>query len=91
MPRPSLVALQDILKDRAFVVGLEINLLQPRMAEFVHAHVVLRPEFDGRLDLATDDRTDVGLGDADNPLRDAVLLLVEHLLLLGVELADRRQ
>ena len=49
------------------------------------------PEFDRILDLASDDRADIWLGDADDPLRDAVPLLVEHLLLLGVELADRRK
>lgn len=52
---------------------------------------MIYPELDWCLDLAPDDRTDVGLCNADDPLRDAVLLLVEHLLLLGVELADRRQ
>ena len=57
----------------------EIDVLQPSVAAFVDADVVLRPEFDRILDLASDDRADIWLGDADDPLRDAVLLLVELL------------
>ena len=52
MPRPLLVAVDDVLQDRAFVVGLEIDVLQPSVAAFVDADVVLRPEFDWILDLA---------------------------------------
>ena len=52
MPRPLLVAVDDVLQDRAFVVGLEIDVLQPSVAAFVDADVVLRPEFDRILDLA---------------------------------------
>ena len=56
----------------------ELRLDESRAtAPFLDADVVLRPGFDRILDLASDDRADLWLGDADDPLRDAVLLLVE--------------
>ena len=89
VPGPLLVALQHVLEHRALVVGVERDLLQPRVAPLVHAHVVLRAELDRRLRLAAHDRTKVRLRDADDAVRDPVLPLVEHLPLLRVELADR--
>lgn len=38
--RPRIVELDDVLQDRAFVVGLEIDALKPRVTAFVDAYVV---------------------------------------------------
>lgn len=89
VPRPLPVALQNVLEHRAFVVGVERYPLQSRVAFLVDAHIVLRAELDGGLRLAAHDRAQVRLRDADDAVRDPVLPLVEHLLLLRVELADR--
>ena len=90
-PGPLPVSLDDIPEHGAFVVRVGRRLFQARMPAFVHAHVVFRAELHRRLRLAAHDRADERLRDADDPVPNPVLPVVEHLLLLLIQPAYRAE
>ena len=88
VPGAFLVALDGILEDGALVVRVELDLFQTGVPLLVDAHIVLGAELDRRFCFAAHDGADVRLADADDAIRHTVRLVVEHILLLLIELAD---
>lgn len=66
------------------IVGLKIQPFDPGVAVY-QADVELRPEFALGMGLSPDDGTHPGLGQAENPVRDAVGSVLEHETLLFVD------
>ena len=88
MPCPRFVAFNRILQDRALIVGIEGDFLKPRMPVLVYAHVVLRPELHRRFRLPADNRPQVRLVEAHDPVVHPVHLVLVHVSLLPVKLQD---
>ena len=91
MTGTSLVILYGILKNRTLVVRVKLDVFQSGISLFIDANIIFWAEFNRFVDLSTNNRSNIRLLNANDAISNTVLLLVEHLLLLVVKLANRFQ
>ena len=87
MPRSFEIPLSGYDENITFVIGIKRHLFYPGHSLFVKAEIHLCPELQGCSCLSTDNRTDVGLADTDDPVRNRVHFIFVHVLLLLINLA----
>lgn len=63
-------------------------LFDPCVPIVINAHIQFFPELDRRLSLVFDDRTDIQLSDAHDPVRNGMNFILIHVELLFIYFAD---
>ena len=88
MPRSFEISLSGCDENITFVIGIKRHLFYPGHSLFVKAEIHLCPELHGCSCLSPDNRTDVGLADTDDPVRNRVHFIFIHVLLLFINLVN---
>ena len=71
-----------------FAIGIKRQLLYPGHSFFVKTQIRFCSKFHWCTRLSTDNRTDVRLADADNPVRNQMYFVLIHVLLLFVDFVN---
>ena len=91
MPRPGQIPFRSAFERAAFIVCIEGYFFKPGVSFLVDADIILRAELHRRLCFAPDNRAEVRLGNAYDPILHTMGAPVKHLFLLKVKLTDRFQ